>query len=130
MQAVQAEGRQGWDWAGFGWLFLFFWYFSGVAHLLIQLTGTTGFESFRQAFLMSAFWIIPVLLFPRQARVITGSIGLLLWGVILTTLVVLAMLLPLSLGLLVVGPWLGHASWHAYRGAVEWPEDGTVAPSN
>ena len=55
---------------------------------------------------------------------------MLLWGVILTTLVVLAMLLPLSLGLLVVGPWLGHASWHAYRGAVEWPEDGTVAPSN
>ena len=53
---------------------------------------------------------------------------MLLWGVILTTLVVLAMLLPLSLGLLVVGPWLGHASWHAYRGAVEWPEDGTVAP--
>ena len=55
---------------------------------------------------------------------------MLLWGVILTTLVVLAMLLPLSLGLLVVGPWLGHASWHAYRGAVQWPEDGTVAPSN
>ena len=55
---------------------------------------------------------------------------MLLWGLILTTLVVLAMLLPLSLGLLVVGPWLGHASWHAYRGAVEWPEDGTVAPSN
>ena len=53
---------------------------------------------------------------------------MLMWGVILTTLVVLAMLLPLSLGLLVVGPWLGHASWHAYRGAVQWPEDGTVAP--
>ncbi len=86
MQAVQAEGRQGWDWAGFGWLFLFFWYFSGVTHLLIQLTGTTGFESFRQAFLMSAFWIIPVLLFPRQARVITGSIGLLLWACSLVSL--------------------------------------------
>ena len=22
-------------------------------------------------------------------------------------------------GLLVVGPWLGHASWHAYRSAVK-----------
>jgi uncharacterized membrane protein len=22
----------------------------------------------------------------------------------------------------VVGPWLGHASWHAYRGAVDWSE--------
>lgn len=47
---------------------------------------------------------------------------MLLWGVLLTALVVLAMLVPWSLGLLVVGPWLGHASWHAYRGAVQWPE--------
>lgn len=42
---------------------------------------------------------------------------MLLWGALLTALVVLAML-PWFLGLLVVGPWLGHASWHAYRGAV------------
>ncbi|MES2817737.1 MAG: phosphoethanolamine transferase CptA [Pseudomonadota bacterium] len=67
------------DWAGLGWLFLFFWYFSGVTHLLIQLTGTSGFEGFRQAFLMSALWLIPVLLFPARARVIAGSIGLVLW---------------------------------------------------
>ena len=53
-----------------------------------------------------------------------------LWGMLLTILVVLALLLPWSLGLLVVGPWLGHASWHAYRGAVQWPDDVTVAPSN
>lgn len=50
-----------------------------------------------------------------------------LWGLLLTALVVQAMLLPWSLGLLVVGPWLGHASWHAYRAAVQWPGDGTVA---
>ena len=29
---------------------------------------------------------------------------------------------PWALGLLVVGPWLGHASWHAYRGTVAWTE--------
>ena len=45
---------------------------------------------------------------------------MLLWGLLLTGLVVLAMLLPWSVGLLVVGPWLGHASWHAYRGSVDW----------
>jgi len=39
------------------------------------------------------------------------------WGALITTLVVLAML-PWLLGLLVVGPVLGHASWHAYRAAV------------
>jgi uncharacterized membrane protein len=39
------------------------------------------------------------------------------WGFLITLLVVLA-LLPAFLGLLVIGPVLGHASWHAYRGAV------------
>ena len=80
MQAQVMSGQQRWDWAGLGWLFLFFWYFSGVTHLLIQLTGTTGFASFRQAFLLSALWLIPVLLFPARARAIAGSIGVLLWA--------------------------------------------------
>jgi uncharacterized membrane protein len=39
------------------------------------------------------------------------------WGALITLLTVLAML-PGFLGLLVVGPVLGHASWHAYRHAV------------
>jgi len=39
------------------------------------------------------------------------------WGLLITALAVLAML-PSAAGLLVVGPWLGFASWHAYRGAV------------
>lgn len=42
---------------------------------------------------------------------------MLLWGATLTVLVVLA-LLPAFLGLLLVGPVLGHASWHAYRSAL------------
>lgn len=42
---------------------------------------------------------------------------MLLWGALITALVVLAML-PWFAGLLVVGPVLGHASWHAYRAAV------------
>jgi uncharacterized membrane protein len=40
-----------------------------------------------------------------------------LWGALITLLVVLAML-PWFAGLLIVGPVLGHASWHAYRAAV------------
>jgi len=42
---------------------------------------------------------------------------MLLWGAAITLLVVLA-LLPGFLGLLIVGPVLGHATWHAYRQAV------------
>ena len=43
------------------------------------------------------------------------------WGLLLTAMV-LAALMPWGLGLLVLGPWLGHATWHAYRGSVLWPE--------
>jgi uncharacterized membrane protein len=49
--------------------------------------------------------------------VLTQPLVMLLWGALITALVVVA-LLPWYLGLLVVGPWVGHASWHAYREAV------------
>ncbi len=44
---------------------------------------------------------------------------LLLWGALISVLVLVA-LMPWGLGLLLIGPWLGHATWHAYRGAVRW----------
>jgi MFS family permease len=47
---------------------------------------------------------------------------MILWGLMLTTLVVAA-LIPWGLGLLLVGPLLGHSSWHAYRGSIEWLDD-------
>jgi uncharacterized membrane protein len=55
-------------------------------------------------------------------RVVFENTGvMLLWGALLSLLVALA-LLPWGLGLVLVGPLLGHASWHAYRGAVAWQE--------
>ncbi|MFC5499846.1 DUF2189 domain-containing protein [Caenimonas terrae] len=48
----------------------------------------------------------------------TGT--MLLWGALIVALVLAAVLLPWAVGLLVVGPWLGHASWHAYRGSFAW----------
>lgn len=45
---------------------------------------------------------------------------MLLWGALITITVVLAML-PWFLGLLLAGPVLGHATWHAYRGIVPKP---------
>lgn len=53
---------------------------------------------------------------------------MLLWGLLITALVLLA-LLPWGLGLLLIGPWLGHASWHAYRGSVRWLEQEDAAPA-
>jgi uncharacterized membrane protein len=43
-----------------------------------------------------------------------------LWGALITITVVLAML-PAFLGLLVIGPVMGHATWHAYRAIVPRP---------
>jgi uncharacterized membrane protein len=55
-------------------------------------------------------------------RVVFSHPGvMLLWGLLLS-LLVLAALWPWALGIILVGPWLGHASWHAYRGCVEWEE--------
>jgi uncharacterized membrane protein len=48
--------------------------------------------------------------------VVTQTPVMLLWGALITVSVVLAML-PWFAGLVVVGPVLGHASWHAYRRA-------------
>jgi uncharacterized membrane protein len=38
---------------------------------------------------------------------------------LIVSLVLVALALPWALGLLLVGPWLGHASWHAYRASVQ-----------
>ena len=62
----------------------------------------------------------------HSLRVVFANPGvLLLWGVLIAGLVMLA-LLPWAMGLIVVGPLLGHASWHAYRGAVLWQEQPEV----
>ena len=77
---------------------------------------------------------IPTIL-DRDVDAITASITslevvfhntgvMVLWGALISALVVSALLLPWSVGLLLVGPLLGHASWHAYRGAVQWIEEG------
>jgi uncharacterized membrane protein len=53
-------------------------------------------------------------------RVVFSHLGvMLLWGFLLSVLV-LAALWPWALGIILVGPWLGHASWHAYRATVGW----------
>lgn len=52
--------------------------------------------------------------------VFNNTFTLILWGITITALTAAALVLPWALGLLLVGPLLGHASWHAYRGSVRW----------
>jgi uncharacterized membrane protein len=51
-------------------------------------------------------------------RLVLTQTGVMLWWGFLITLLVGLALLPWFAGLLVVGPIVGHASWHAYRAAV------------
>jgi len=43
---------------------------------------------------------------------------MLLWAVLIGLLVLVSVLIPYAVGMAVVGPLLGHASWHAYRDSV------------
>lgn len=40
---------------------------------------------------------------------------MLLWGGLVTLITLMAMALPWGAGIVLVVPWLGHATWHAYR---------------
>ncbi len=63
-------------------------------------------------------------------HVVTSRPGpMLLWGMLIVLLVLAALMVPWSLGLILVGPWLGHASWHAYRGSIAWRASDTAATS-
>ncbi|WP_252091379.1 phosphoethanolamine transferase CptA [Pseudomonas sp. MWU13-3659] len=80
MSTSSSPTRKRVDWAGLGWLLLFFWYFSGVTQALLLFSGTTGFAGFRDAFILSSLWLAPVLLLPRLTRPLSALIGLVLWA--------------------------------------------------
>lgn len=52
------------------------------------------------------------------STVLKNPLPMLSWGVLITAFVILAMI-PAFLGLLVVFPVLGHATWHFYKRAIE-----------
>jgi uncharacterized membrane protein len=62
-------------------------------------------------------------------RLVLTQTGVMLWwGALIAVITVLA-LLPWFAGLLLAGPVIGHASWHAYRAAVAAPTRDETAPS-
>ena len=52
--------------------------------------------------------------------VVNNTLPRLMWGALIAGLVAASLFLPWAIGIVVAGPLLGHASWHAYRGAVRW----------
>jgi uncharacterized membrane protein len=51
---------------------------------------------------------------------------MLAWGLVISALMVLAMI-PAFLGLFVVLPVLGHATWHLYRRVMQFDEPAPAA---
>ena len=61
--------------------------------------------------------------------VLKNPLSMIIWGAMLTILVI-ASLLPKGLGIIFVGPWLGHATWHAYKATVVWKHPPTRLETN
>lgn len=61
--------------------------------------------------------------------VFANPITMLWWGFLITLLIAVA-LATWGAGFVLIGPLLGHASWHAYRGAVRWQEPPATATAS
>ncbi len=78
-------------WRPFWQNYLYFFYFSGLYQIIIFSSGIAGGTGLRQAIYMSFLWLIPLLLLPRYSKVISATIGLLLWASSLMTMGYLAL---------------------------------------
>lgn len=72
------------NWGNLVWAYLFFWYFSGVTQLLIIHARVSGWKGMIQASMVTLLWLIPLILFPKRARLLAGLIGFVLWASSLT----------------------------------------------
>ncbi len=85
------------------------------------------------AWLVYAFSVVSIpMILDRDTDAISASIAsfcafsrnmpaMLLWAACLVVAIALALMTPFFVGLWVIAPWLGHASWHAYKGCLTWP---------
>ena len=79
------------SWWNFWKYYLFFFYFSGLYQIIIVSSATAGGVGLRQSIYMSFLWLIPILLFPRYSKVISGVTGLVLWATSLVSIGYLAL---------------------------------------
>lgn len=61
------------------WTYLLFWYLTSTTQLLLALSGATSFEGFKDTTITALLWLIPVLLFPKHSKKVTGILGIFIW---------------------------------------------------
>ena len=98
-----------------GWLFLAAGHVVGAALALILFSITV----ISIPLLMERDYDFVTAMITSVKTVMASPVTMLGWGVFVT-LAVIAACVPFFLGLLVVLPVLGHATWHLYRRAVPW----------
>jgi heptose-I-phosphate ethanolaminephosphotransferase len=67
-------------WVNVLWLYLFFWYFSGLPQIVYLLSSTGEPALLLDTFPLSLIWLAPALLLPRRAPAVCAVLGLLLWS--------------------------------------------------
>ena len=98
---------------GQGWLFLAVGHVVGAALALILFSITV----ISIPLLMEREVDFITAMITSVRTVVASPVAMLSWGLVVTLCVILACL-PFFLGLLVILPVLGHATWHLYRRAV------------
>ncbi|PPC95256.1 MAG: hypothetical protein CTY33_00430 [Methylotenera sp.] len=61
------------------WSYLLFWYLTSITQLLLAVMGYVSFEGFKDTTITAGLWLIPLLLFPRYAKPISGMLATLIW---------------------------------------------------
>jgi uncharacterized membrane protein len=98
---------------GQGWLFLAVGHVVGAALALVLFSVTV----ISIPLLMEREVDFVTAMITSVRAVVASPVAMLSWGLIVTLCVIIACL-PFFLGLLVILPVLGHATWHLYRRAV------------
>lgn len=99
-----------------GWMFLAVGHVVGAALALVLFSITLV----SIPLLMERDYDFITAMITSVRTVLASPLTMLGWGIVVT-LSVLAACIPAFLGLLIVLPVLGHATWHLYRRAVPWP---------
>ena len=60
------------------WLYLYFFFFSGVFQLFLLISGHSGFAGLREPLIYCALPLVPILLWPHKVKIIAATIGLLM----------------------------------------------------
>jgi hypothetical protein len=61
------------------WVFLLFWFLTGLTQLLLALYGAASFEGFKDATITTLFWLLPIIIFSPYAKKLSAGLALIIW---------------------------------------------------